>query len=94
MEELPAIQANMKAQGKQTIMWDVKNAYFTWPIVSAGSYSFKKTENGHDAADLGINNEQARKNLAFLLDMKKQGIVDLVWITQMRNHRSQKVMSR
>ncbi|ASI92208.1 MULTISPECIES: maltose/maltodextrin ABC transporter substrate-binding protein MalE [Vibrio] len=75
-EELPAIQANMKAQGKQTIMWDVKNAYFTWPIVSAGSYSFKKTENGHDAADVGINSEQARKNLAFLLDMKKKGIVD------------------
>ncbi len=75
-EELPTIQANMKAQGKETIMWDVKNAYFTWPIVSAGSYSFKKTAEGYDATDTGINSERARKNLAFLLDMKNKGIVN------------------
>lgn len=75
-EELPAIQATMRALGKETIMWDVKNAYFTWPIVSAGSYSFKKTNDGYDASDIGINSEKARQNLAFLLDMTNQGIVN------------------
>ncbi|MCW8345689.1 maltose/maltodextrin ABC transporter substrate-binding protein MalE [Vibrio sp. ZSDZ65] len=75
-EQLPKIHADMQKLGKQTIMWDVKNAYFTWPLVSAGSYSFKKTPTGHDASNLGINNKQAQHNLAFLLDMKKQGIVD------------------
>ncbi|MGV2987679.1 maltose/maltodextrin ABC transporter substrate-binding protein MalE [Vibrio sp. E150_011] len=75
-EQLPQIHADMQKLGKQTIMWDVKNAYFTWPLVSAGSYSFKKTSTGHDASDLGINNKQAQHNLAFLLNMKKQGIVD------------------
>ncbi|MGR5500388.1 maltose/maltodextrin ABC transporter substrate-binding protein MalE [Vibrio sp. DNB22_10_4] len=75
-EELPAIHAKMKAQGKDTIMWDVKNAYFTWPIVSAGTYSFAKTPQGHNANDTGINNQRAQDNLAFLLNMKQEGIVD------------------
>ncbi|MGR5092261.1 maltose/maltodextrin ABC transporter substrate-binding protein MalE [Vibrio maritimus] len=75
-EELPEIHAKMAAQGKGTMMWDVKNAYFTWPIVSAGTYSFAKTADGHDANDIGINNQQAQENLAFLLDMKQHGIFD------------------
>ncbi len=82
-EELPAIHAKMKAQGKDTIMWDVKNAYFTWPIVSAGTYSFAKTPQGHDANDTGINNQRAQDNLAFLLNMKQEALSIREWIMPM-----------
>lgn len=76
-EELESIHQAMQKQGKKAIMWDVKNAYFTWPMISAGgAYAFGKTAEGYDAKDTGVNNEAGVAGLQFLVDMVNKGIVD------------------
>ncbi|MEJ2766175.1 maltose/maltodextrin ABC transporter substrate-binding protein MalE [Photobacterium sp. MCCC 1A19761] len=75
-EELYAIDKAMKAKGKTAIMWDVKNAYFTWPMISAnGGYAFKKTETGFDGKQVGINSDAGVAGLSFLVDLAKKGVV-------------------
>ncbi|MGF1682102.1 maltose/maltodextrin ABC transporter substrate-binding protein MalE [Photobacterium minamisatsumaniensis] len=75
-EELYAIEKEMAAKGKKAIMWDIKNAYFTWPMISAnGGYAFKKTENGFDGKQVGINNEAGVAGLSFLVDLANKGVV-------------------
>ncbi|GAM54412.1 maltose/maltodextrin ABC transporter [Vibrio ishigakensis] len=76
-EELVEINKQMQAQGKEAIMWDIKNAYFTWPMISAsGAYAFKTTETGYDANDTGVNNAKGVQGLQFLVDMVNQGVVN------------------
>ncbi|MCX9510963.1 maltose/maltodextrin ABC transporter substrate-binding protein MalE, partial [Vibrio cholerae] len=76
-EELPTIHEKMKEQGKQAIMWDIKNAYFTWPLISSGgAFAFQKTPSGYDAKVTGINNDAGIKGLQFLIDMVQQGIIN------------------
>ncbi|NOI80162.1 maltose/maltodextrin ABC transporter substrate-binding protein MalE [Vibrio tubiashii] len=76
-EELAAIHKNMAEQGKQAIMWDVKNAYFTWPMISSGgAYAFEKVDGGYNGSKTGVNNEAGIKGLQFLVDMVNQGVVN------------------
>ncbi|UXI04296.1 maltose/maltodextrin ABC transporter substrate-binding protein MalE [Photobacterium sp. TY1-4] len=75
-EELYAIDKAMKAKGKTAIMWDVKNAYFTWPMISAnGGYAFKKTETGFDGKQVGINSDAGVAGLSFLVGLAKKNVV-------------------
>ncbi|TDR76303.1 maltooligosaccharide-binding protein [Photobacterium lutimaris] len=75
-EELYDIEKQMAAKGKKAIMWDVKNAYFTWPMISAnGGYAFKKTETGFDGKQIGLNNEAGVAGLSFLVDLSNKGVV-------------------
>jgi len=58
-------------------MWDVKNAYFTWPMISSGgAYAFEKVAGGYNGAKTGVNNEAGIKGLQFLVDMVNQGVVN------------------
>lgn len=76
-EELAAIDKEMKAKGKTAIMWDVKNAYFTWPMISSGgAYAFEKIVGGYNGNKTGVNNEAGVKGLQFLVDMVNQGVVN------------------
>lgn len=76
-EELVNIHHKMKQEGKKAIMWDVKNAYFTWPIISSGGgYAFKKIDGRYDANNTGVNNPSGIKGLQFLVDMVEQKVVD------------------
>ena len=76
-EELADIHKKMQAQNKTAIMWDVKNAYFTWPMISSGgAYAFEKTAGGYNGAKTGVNNEAGVKGLQFLVDMVNQGVVN------------------
>ena len=76
-EELERIHRDMAKQGKTGLMWDVKNAYFTWPMISSGgAYAFKKTTTGYNAKDTGVNNKTAVHGLQFLVDMVNKGIVN------------------
>ena len=75
-EELPAIHKAMAEQGKKAIMWDVKNAYFTWAMISAGTYSFKKTATGYNAEDTGVNSKEAQQGMAFLSQLADKGVID------------------
>lgn len=75
-EELYSIQQQMAKKGKKAIMWDVKNAYFTWPIISAnGGYAFKKTSTGFDRTQIGVNNTAGIAGLSFLVELAKKGVI-------------------
>lgn len=76
-EELSSIHKTMHEQGKKAIMWDVKNAYFTWPMISSGgAYAFEKTEGGYNEKKTGVNNQAGIDGLQFLVDMVNQGVID------------------
>lgn len=76
-EELADIHKKMQAQNKTAIMWDVKNAYFTWPMISSGgAYAFEKVDGGYNGAKTGVNNDAGVKGLQFLVDMVNQGVVN------------------
>ena len=76
-EEVALIDKEMQKQGKRAIMWDVKNAYFTWPMISAGGgYAFQKNKFGYNADVTGVNNQASIKGLQFLVDLVKEKVVD------------------
>ena len=73
-EEMIALDDKLKAEGKRAIMWDYLNGFFSYPIISAnGGYVFKKTPNGYDVKDTGVNNEGARLGITFLKNFVKDG---------------------
>jgi len=75
-EEVAAIDKKMRSEGKKAIMWDVKNTYFTWSLISAnGGYSFKKTETGFDGKQIGVNNKAGIEGLQFLVDLTNQDVL-------------------
>ena len=75
-EEIAAIDKKMRSEGKRAIMWDVKNAYFTWPLISAnGGYAFKKTETGFDGKQIGVNSKAGIEGLQFLVDLVKKDVI-------------------
>lgn len=76
-EELAALHTKMQKQGKQAIMWDVKNAYFTWPMISSGgAFAFEKVAGGYNAGVTGVNNDAGVKGLEFLVDLVNSDIVN------------------
>ncbi|PKH09338.1 maltose/maltodextrin ABC transporter substrate-binding protein MalE [Moritella sp. Urea-trap-13] len=75
-EEVAAIDKKMRSEGKKAIMWDVKNAYFTWPLISAnGGYAFKKTDSGFDGKQIGVNSKAGIEGLQFLVDLVKNDVI-------------------
>ncbi|MBF4282670.1 maltose/maltodextrin ABC transporter substrate-binding protein MalE [Vibrio anguillarum] len=76
-EELVSIHNTMEKQGKKAIMWDIKNAYFTWPVISSGgAYAFEKIVGGCNAKSTGVNNEAGINGLQFLVNMVNQGVLN------------------
>jgi maltose/maltodextrin transport system substrate-binding protein len=54
-EEVAEIDAQLKKDGKSAIMWNLKEPYFTWPLMAAdGGYAFKYGAEGYDVKDAGI----------------------------------------
>ncbi|MFT6986141.1 MAG: maltose/maltodextrin transport system substrate-binding protein [Psychromonas sp.] len=69
-EEISAIDAKMKKEGKSAIMWNLKEPFFTWPLLAAdGGYAFKFENGAYDVKDTGVNNAGSKGALQFLLDM-------------------------
>ena len=57
-------------------MWDYNTPYFSWPfLASAGAYSFKKTANGYDVKDIGIDSPGALQGLQSIVDLIKEGVM-------------------
>lgn len=58
-DEVFALDAELQQEGKNAILWDYNNTYFTYGLLSsAGGYSFGLNEDGtYDASDIGFNNE-------------------------------------
>ncbi len=66
-EEVAALDAKLKKQGKSAIMWNLKEPYFTWPLMAAdGGYAFKPTSAGYDVKDAGITQDGVKEALSFI----------------------------
>jgi len=75
-QDVVAIDAKLKEQGKSAIMWNLKEPYFTWPLMAAdGGYAFKQTATGYDVKDAGINNKGVHDALNFMKQMVKDGVI-------------------
>src|SRR4029077_20899253 len=74
----PAFAKELKAKDPKliAIMWDYKNPYFSFPfLASAGGYSFKKTADGYDLKDVGVDNAGAIEGLKMIVDLINTGVL-------------------
>lgn len=75
-EEIEALDKELKAKGKNAIMWNLQEPYFTWPVISSqGAYAFKMNADGYDVKDIGVNNEGAQKGLQFVVDLVNKKVI-------------------
>ena len=76
-EEIAALDKKLAAQGKQAILWDYNNTYFTWPVLAAnGGYAFKQNADGtYDEANTGVNNAGAVKGAEMIAKLIKDGVM-------------------
>jgi len=69
-EAMRAIDKKLKKEGKSAIMWNLKEPFFTWPLIAAdGGYAFKFSNGAYDVKDTGVNNAGSKGAMQFLLDM-------------------------
>ena len=78
LSEFPAFAKELKAGNPKliAIMWDYESPYFSFPfLASAGAYSFKRTENGYDLKDIGVDNAGAIEGLKTIIDLIKMDVL-------------------
>ena len=78
LSEYPAFAKELKAKTPKliAIMWDYTSPYFSFPfLASAGAYSFKRTENGYDLQDIGVDNAGAIEGLQAIIDLINAGVL-------------------
>lgn len=75
-EEVEALDAKLAKDGKKAIMWNLKEPYFTWPLMAAdGGYAFKFTGEGYDVKDVGIANEGVTSAMNFLKSLVEKKVI-------------------
>lgn len=66
-EDIAALDKQLKVQGKSAIMWNLKEPFFTWPLMAAdGGYAFKVNASGYDVKDTGVNNAGVKGSMQLL----------------------------
>jgi maltose/maltodextrin transport system substrate-binding protein len=78
LSEFPAFAEELKAKDPKliAIMWDYRSPYFSFPfLASAGGYSFKRTEEGYDIKNIGVDNAGAIKGLKAIVDLINTGVL-------------------
>lgn len=69
-EEVSAIDKRLKKENKSAIMWNLKEPFFTWPLIAAdGGYAFAFKDGVYDPKDTGVNNAGSKGALQFIVDM-------------------------
>ena len=72
----PPNDKKKKNKGIKTIMWDQIQPYFSMPMLAAnGGYVFKKTANGYDVKDTGVNNKGALEGAEMLTRLIDKGVM-------------------
>ncbi|MDO6705973.1 maltose/maltodextrin ABC transporter substrate-binding protein MalE [Photobacterium sp. 1_MG-2023] len=75
-EDVAALDAKLKQQGKRAVMWNLQEPFFTWPLLAAdGGYAFKFTASGYDAKDVGVNNAGAKRAMTFVKSLVEKGVI-------------------
>jgi maltose/maltodextrin transport system substrate-binding protein len=78
LSQIPPFATQLRAKNPNIIplMWDYNTPYFSWPfLASAGGYPFRKTANGYDVSDIGVNNAGAVLGLEAIVDLIHLGVV-------------------
>ena len=78
LSEFPAFAEGLKLKDSKliAIMWDYRSPYFSFPfLASAGGYSFKRTEEGYDIKDIGVDNAGAIKGLKAIVNLINAGVL-------------------
>ncbi len=75
-EEVAALDAQLKKAGKSAIMWNLKEPYFTWPLMAAdGGYAFKFGANGYDVKDAGLDKKGVVDAMNFVKGLVDKGVI-------------------
>lgn len=75
-EEVEALNAKLQKDGKTAIMWNLKEPYFTWPLMAAdGGYAFKYTSEGYDVKDAGIAKPGVKASMNFVKGLVDKGVI-------------------
>ncbi|GAD89155.1 MULTISPECIES: maltose/maltodextrin ABC transporter substrate-binding protein MalE [Vibrio] len=75
-EEVAALDAKLAKDGKKAIMWNLKEPYFTWPLMAAdGGYAFKHTDAGYDVKNVGIDNAGVKDAMNFIKSLVDSKVI-------------------
>ncbi|SHO54349.1 maltose/maltodextrin ABC transporter substrate-binding protein MalE [Vibrio quintilis] len=76
-EDIAALDAKLKKQGKSAIMWNLKEPYFTWPLMAAdGGYAFKyDPASGYNIKDAGVDQIGVKMAMKFLKGLIHQKVI-------------------
>jgi len=75
-EDVAALDKQLKTQGKSAIMWNLKEPYFTWPLMAAdGGYAFKANAKGYDIKDAGVNNAGVKSSMALVQKLLADNVI-------------------
>nr|WP_232011561.1 extracellular solute-binding protein [Moritella yayanosii] len=57
-------------------MWNLKEPYFTWPLMAAnGGYAFKANANGYDVKDAGVNNAGVKSSMQLVQKLLADNVI-------------------
>ncbi|NQZ91504.1 MAG: maltose/maltodextrin ABC transporter substrate-binding protein MalE [Moritella sp.] len=75
-EDIAALDKQLKTQGKSAIMWNLKEPYFTWPLMAAdGGYAFKANASGYDVKDAGVNNAGVKSSMQLVQKLLADNVI-------------------
>ncbi|WP_246479820.1 maltose/maltodextrin ABC transporter substrate-binding protein MalE [Niveibacterium microcysteis] len=77
-EEIPALNAGLKAKGVAAIGWEVNNPYFSWPLLASnGGYVFRRDLLGnYEPKNTGVNHPGAVQGADVLQKLVKTGVLN------------------
>lgn len=76
IQEVKEASADLASQGKNALMWDYNNTYFTYGFLTAeGGYAFENTDAGYDAKSTGVANAGAKAGAAMIKDLIDSGVM-------------------
>src|ERR1700721_260172 len=78
LSEVPVFAKELRAKNPNVIaiMWDYNTPYFSWPfLASAGAYPYKKSADGYDIKDIGVDSPGALQGLQAIVDLMKEGVM-------------------
>ena len=74
--ELMELDAELAEQDKKAILFDYSEPYYGWTLLAAnGGYPFKRTDEGYDVTDIGVNNAGAVQGAELLVELIENDVV-------------------
>ena len=75
-DDVAALDKKLSAQKKHAILWPTTEIYYSYGLISAGGYAFKRNADGtYDAKDTGVNKPGAIKGIETLMSLINSGAV-------------------